>query len=269
MATLFDTLKQRLQGSPAGASTEQAQALAQAKTGRAAGPGAGAPQLDLTRERIAVQEARAPEQQLATQATAQDVQIKAAEEQQAQQFRIETRNLQERRLQLEDNFVQQATQIVDRFTRENRKLDLDRDRAAAEQVAAYTRLTSESYVHKLQIEGAKSRLTSEILFEEELTRSMFGEYMELFEDELDFKTLMNASKRDFQKEMELFDFNTRKMQNRLATNAANARAKYQAAADLASGLTSAGIRAASLDWSGKGDGTPSDIPDMPAPLRGK
>lgn len=269
MATLFDTLKTRLQGPAAGEGTEAAQRLAQAKTGRASEAGAvTAPRLDVTQERAAVREAQAPQQQLQTQAQAQAIQQQGAAEQQNQVLLQQTRDLQEHKLQIQDNFVQSAFNVVDRFTKENRQLDFNRDRAQAEQLAFQIRFSSDAYIHKLQIEGAKLRLQEEIVFEEALNEAMMKEYMEMFEGELDFKQLMRADTREFNRQMKELEIDFWKETTRLEANSANARAKYEAYGNLATGVISSASNiysaTSNIDW---GNGTTTGSPGTGVPLQ--
>ena len=232
--TLSESIKQSLQqqAKPTiGTEQKQTENVLRAKLGRAVsskGPraselGAQAA-VNLTQAGAAqqAQEGLMASQQLAQQEALLSQQKKQEQQQLAQQQKETQSQIQGRKEELFQDFNQGK---VDLQTQEGK--------AKAEQLGFLTRLSADKYVNQLQTEGAKSRLDQGLNFEEELTKSIFGDQMDMLKDSYDFKTLYNMNQRDFDKEMKAMSLEN-------AIRVAKQEAKAEGKRKMWEGLTSGG-----------------------------
>lgn len=212
MATLLDALNQSMQtgsqqATPALGETEQISQLMRAKSGKAGGSTSAPRQSSLTEAVNAGAnqvQSRAMAQQgginLQQQAS-QQADIDQRSKEQNSQFN-QQRKLNSQQLDLKTN------QLLDEYTREGRKLDTQQDIQNLEQIGSALRLNNQQYVDKLKLEGQKARLDNDQDFKTKLNQQIFSDMEALVKDDNAFKTLMNASDRDFQKQLAEMDINS-------------------------------------------------------------
>lgn len=215
--------------------TEQVRQLAQAASGTAAGPQEG-PGMSRVAERRALlqQQQQAAQLQVQGQATAQ--QIEQAAQQQKQQQQIELAGMQERRLNMRSNMLNQAQNLVAKLEMNRDEISFNRQKAAYEQLGFNLRLSNKDYIEKLQINGAKNRLNDKVAFKEELQRSVFKELEGILRDDLEFKRLLNADERVFREELQNKELDWWLQFETLDANTKNAAAKWEAVSGITSGV---------------------------------
>lgn len=217
MATLLDAI-QGLGGAgqpaapaaaPAQSETEKARQLIAGRTGKASSvAGTGAPAQSNIGEQMANQATQqqlgqvAQQNQVAQSAAAGQAQEIQQGQQQVQQAAQQTRQLNKLQMQM------QANQILQQASQEGRKLDMQKDAAAVEQLGANLRLSTKSYTDQLAQEGATSRLNNELGFKQALARDAFGSSEELLRTKLGNQDVLSANKRDFDKALQDMDLET-------------------------------------------------------------
>lgn len=209
MATnLLDTIRGNLTAStqpaltpPAESSTETAQKLLLTKTGRAAPVAGSEPAISNIGEKVAQKQTSGQLAQLGQQAqlassaiAGQQAQL-SQEEEQARKAIAQTRRQNDIQLRMETN------KLLGDVERSGKKLDMEKDRATAEQIAFGIRQQNKKYIDALEMEGARKRLDDSTKFSEELSRSVFGDSTDLLKQKLGDKSIYNASERDFQRAM--------------------------------------------------------------------
>ena len=127
------------------------------------------------------------------QEQAADIQAKKLE-QQKQQFRQQS----DRKMSELESDKQQALE----------ELDYKKSASATEQMGILNRLSSDKYTNQLQTEGAKRRLDDQGEFQISLQDSIYADMENLLKENLEFKSLINADDREFQKELQQMDINT-------------------------------------------------------------
>ena len=215
---------------PAPTQTSQIQQLLTTKaTGRATGPTA-APKATNIQEQMAINQARLQQQELqqAGREAGSALGLQAAEaDQQYQQSRAE---LDEKQISSQEQYQRQAEAVFRDLSRGTREIDFQRDSAKAEQLGFQLRLSNDQYVNRLKMEGARSRLNSDIAFKEALTVSIFAEEEALYRSNLSFKSMIDANDRSFNERLS-------EMSIELALELASAEAKGQAMSNTISGFT--------------------------------
>lgn len=244
MATLMDALKQSMQAGtqqaqPAMGETEQVKNLFQQKTGKAAAPSSGVPRQSNLTEAVQAGATRSQSQGIAQQGQLNLTQ------QQGQQADIDQRTAQQntefkqRRSDNLNKFRMQADNIVDQYNQAGRKLETDRDVENMEQIGFGARLANQQYVDKLQQEGQKARLDDQLVFKEQLTKDAFADMQTLLKNDLAFKSIMNASDRDFAEQLSQIDANIAVDMLGSEINAANQQSIWSGA----SGVVQGGLKA--------------------------
>lgn len=186
---------------------EQAQALARATSGKATGGGT-TPALSEQQQAQAQQQTMAQQRQLVQQGQQAAAQVSAAEQQIEAEARVQKRRLNEREIGLREQAAQKVDEVLTNYSQKLGQLDLAKDKAQAEQLGFMMRLSSEKYIEKLKIEGAKARLHDRISFTESLQRTMFAEERKLLDENLRFKSLIGATERDFREQAANIDLDT-------------------------------------------------------------
>lgn len=216
--------------------TKAFQETVQAKTGKVSQRGAI---LSTETEALAIQQAQEQQKQrrYATQ-LAFDQQTQREEAQRFEQAQTTQRqSLQYQQVNFE--MQQKVRGILDSQIEAGIKLDLDKSRARAETVGFMMRLTNDKYIDNLKAEGMKSRLDNKLEFDEALQRSIFSEELEMFENDLNFRRLMSADEREFEKELAAINID---FALRIAGTEAEARATGVMFSGL-SGAVSGGLQA--------------------------
>ena len=181
-----------------GGFTQAAQNLLATKaTGKAVEPGAGQPATMNLGEQVAQQQAQTAQVEQAREAQLPNL-IQEAEAQQTE-FEGAQSNLEldEKYNQAQTNLLNQANRLLTSYETGQRQLDMTRKRADAEQLGFTLRLSNSKYLDNLNREARKNRLDNELKFKEALQRSIFDEELGMFQDNLDFRRMMNADERQF------------------------------------------------------------------------
>lgn len=238
--SLFDILKQKAPvAPPAAQSTQQVQGLIQAKSGKAGAPTQG-PATSNVAEQQATQTAQVQQGAQQQAAQAQGAQMANAAVTQGENEALAEAKFSEEQEDVKSRLLQQTNSVLQEYEQGNRTLDFNRDKAKLEQVGFTLRLTNDKYLSNLQREGKKSRLDSDLGFKEELMRTIFADEEELIRDDLDFRALMRADDREFEKLMATMDINTALQIASAESKAANQQQMWGSLGSLAS----AGIDAA-------------------------
>jgi hypothetical protein len=180
---------------------------------------------------------------------------------QAQQAAI-TQQQQELTSQAEatdKEFLSRQEDLLDSYLKGQKQLDLQRDKAAMEQVGFSIRLNDSQYLANLDREAKRSGILSDVKFREELNRAIFADEQSLFEDNLEFRAAMFADKVDFTEMMAKMDLD-------FAVDLARQDAKQASSEALwtgVGGLVSGGVSAAGQMSAPKADTGPE--PAVAAP----
>lgn len=235
--------------------TQQVQQLLTTKaTGRATGPSA-APKATNIQEQVAINQARLQQQELqrAGQQAADQMGMQAAEVE--QQYQQSVSELDEKQIGVQEQYQRQAEAVFRDLARGSREIDFQKDAAKTEQLGFQLRLSNSKYIDQVKLEGARSRLNSELAFKEALTRSIFAEQEALFRNSLEFNRMMDANDRQFDEMMA-------KMSEDFAMELALAQTRGSMEAAKWSGVSKAVSGAAQLSLD---DEEPTDAEDSVIP----
>lgn len=136
-----------------------------------------------------------------TQAEAQVASMAAGQKEaaQKQEFQQQTVELNEQRLNAEQEYIREASRIASDLGRKGQQLDLRKDGAKLEQLGFYARLSDKKYADTLELEGRRRRLDNASNFKQALAEAVFKDERELFMNDLAFKRMMSADDREFQR----------------------------------------------------------------------
>lgn len=200
MATLLDIINQNSAvptQTPQLGTTQQAQGLLRARTGKQISPSGGEPGISDIQEKSAADQTRlslVPVQQQATIQGAQAQQASAAVEQQKQQD-LAGATQQKAGLTLQGQI--QTNQLLQDLEQNRAQLNTEKDKSKLEQVAFGLRMGDQQYVDTLQREGARQRLDDQHSFDQALTSSVFGDQTDLLQQALGGKSILAAGDREF------------------------------------------------------------------------
>lgn len=210
MANLLDTIRQNNPALQQQGQTDQSanlQTLLRAKSGKAiSGPEVAASNLqeqqtvDQTNNQLQNQIAPAAaiqNQQQQQQAVTQAQQVNQQGQEIAQQRKFDT--LQTRL---------KTDQILSDLERNKGQINMQRDRAAVEQLGTNLRLQDQNYTQQLQREGNLARLGDQNSFQQSLQRNILGDNQQLLEKQLGNSSVLDANDRQFKQAMANMDINT-------------------------------------------------------------
>lgn len=246
VASILDNVKRGLQSAPATpqqlGAQDQVTALSRATGGKAVGSGT-TPQASQQGVALAAQQTQQQQRQLQRQQ--QDVagQLAQAEKVQQQQARIEGGKLSQRDVQIKQEAYQKLDTMLTDISRKWDQLGMEKGKAQVEQAGFLLRLNSEKYTTRLEIEGRKNRLDEKVAFQEALQRAIFAEERQLFESNLQFKSILNAEKREFDARLEEMSVYQALELGDIETQSKNQQAKWGAISSIFSGVASLGSRA--------------------------
>lgn len=248
MASLQDTIRANLTGAntppeqQAGAATDATsslQGLMAARGGKAMSGGAPTPRLSNVQEQVQQNLAAQQQGQVQQQGQMQARNIEQAAASQQQAVGQAEQEIDANRVEMIDKFAAESERLLRDFSREGRQLNLQKDAAKLEQLGFNLRLADDKYINQLQSEGKKARLNNAANFEFELTKAVFADEQELFNSSLQFKSLMKAKDRDFQRELGEMDIETALQIATSNANAANSATLWGGVANTTSGAISA------------------------------
>ena len=202
--TLMEAIQKRLKTTPGKqdlglGATQQVQDIQRAKTGKAVGGETG-PRTSALGEKQQAQLSQQALGQVAGQGQLQGLQQQQQGEAQQQAFDIAGRQLQERRMGMKERADREISTLQADYNRAVEEGDFQRAQASAEQASFLARLSNDKYINELQMEGARRRLDDNISFKKAFQEAQYSDMQDFLEDDLAFKTLMDADQRDF-KEM--------------------------------------------------------------------
>lgn len=202
MANLLDTIRQNSQPQQAGVTdeTQKLQTLLRAKSGKASsGSAVGASNLG---EQQAVVDTNTQLQSQVAPAAAIQAQSLAGQQQaQQQQEQLQTSEIeQSRKFDTIQNRLKTES-LLSEFERNKGQIDLNRDRANAEQLGQQIRLQDKQYTDNLSREGAQARLNDSLSFNKAIARSTFGDAEEILQKGLKGKSVLDANDREFSKSL--------------------------------------------------------------------
>lgn len=237
MATLLDTLKQNL--GQVGQSEAVADETGTVKQLLAAKKGIVGPTTALGPKGFSVAEAaaKAPAQQQLAE-TAQAAQLQAtgigqAAAAQAEEERQKTQQIEMQRQQTSLQNKIQTENILRGLEQNKAALTEDQRRAGMEQVAAQLRLQNDAYITNLQREGNRSRLQDDLTFDEQLKKDISADNIALLKIKFGNQSALDASDRDFTKELAKIDFATAAAMARENSRFAQTQATIQGVGSLA------------------------------------
>ena len=209
--------------------TQVQQLLTTKATGRAAGTTA-APKATNIQEQIALNQASLQQKELARAGQEAATQLGMQAEEAQQQYQQSIAELDEKQISAQEQYQRQAEAVFRDLARGTREIDFQKDNAKAEQLGFQIRLSNDQYINRLKLEGARSRLNSEIAFKEALAVSIFAEEEALYRNNLSFKSMIDANDRVFNEKLS-------EMSIDLAVQLASTEAKGQAMSNTISGFT--------------------------------
>lgn len=236
--SLADILKKNQLG--ATSETERASTLLRAKSGKATGPGA-TPRRTNVAEKLQVSEARAQLGKAQQDKAISDQFMGMREAEQEQREDLAGKEIEQQRQALDREASRKTQALIGDLARHGQTMDTQRKNAKIEQLGFLMSLSDEKHINQLQDVAARRRLDNDAQFKLELQRDVFNGYTELFKDNLKFKSMMKADKREFDKQLAQLDFNTA-----LEIMKANIKAANQQA--IWTGIGNAGGTVASTDW---------------------
>jgi len=237
MNTLLDAIKQNAgKVAPAQAPVSGAQVgdILQTKATGKAAMDTGAPAASSIQEQQAQQTTSTQVKAVQQQGQAAAAELGAAEASQSASAELADKALDEQGENARSRLLQMTADTIKEYQMGTRTLDQQRDKAKLEQVGFGLRLTNEAYVSNLHREAQKSRLNSDAQFQEELTRSIFADEEELFREDLNFRAMMKADDREFNKQLAEMNISEALRVAAATAQAANATAQWTAAGNLAS-----------------------------------
>jgi len=207
--SLLDTIRQGLRAKEepqALGTTEKIRGIRRAATGRAVSP--RGPEVTTQAERQVQADIR---RGLERQREAGEL---AAEEMEQRREGLAQREQQAeaaarmQRAEMQSQFANQAADVLGDLSRGRRELTLETQKDKLEQAGFLASFADRQYLHNLQLEGQRRRLSSDLEFQQALKRSIFASEMELMERDIDFREIMDARGRDFQRKLADIDIDT-------------------------------------------------------------
>lgn len=236
MATPLENLQSMAAGGglaqplPQPTQTQQVQQLLTTKaTGRAAGPSA-APKATNIQEQVAINQARIQQQELQRAGMEAGTQLGMQAQEAQQQYEQSVAQLDEKQIGIQEQYQRQVEATFRDLARGAKEIDFQKDAAKVEQLGFQLRLSNSKYIDQVKMEGARSRLNSELAFKEALTLAIFDEQEKLLRSSLDFKRMMDADGREFNERLASMNLD-------LALEMAAIENKGQQQANMISGMT--------------------------------
>lgn len=186
--------------------TQQAQQMMQAKLGKAATT-ESTPRMSNIAEMEVAGKVAEEQRKLAEKGEISAQKVSQAEEKVEQKKLQGTQILNEERLNQVASYQNRADSIMGELERNKKQLDAKQYRAKIEQLGFNLRLQNDQYIDRLEREGVTARLHQESYMNEELLRTVFAEELDLYNNDLDFRSLVNAYDRDAEKALARIDIN--------------------------------------------------------------
>lgn len=264
--SLMDVIKKRI-AAPTGpqdlglGNAAQSQQILGTKSGKAVGPSSGPAASSLAEQQTAAtnqqalnqtqQEGSIKAQQLGAQSTDQQQSADIQQQQLAtktQAFKTQNQN--------------QINALLQDRDQANATLDLSKRQAIDDQIGFNERLSNDKYVNDLTNAGAQARLDDNASFQQQLQQNYYAGMEDLLDKDTNFKQLVDASGRDFDKKLASMDTDMAMAILQKNIQAQNISNQYAGAGTVVSaGLGYAGSQASNPST----PATPSASPSAPAP----
>lgn len=178
------------------------QAAAPAKAGASSRGG-----LETQPERVAAAQERMGLEQVGQEAKQAAIGLDQAQQAQTQQVQAQESQLNEQRLNQQSQMNQQIAGILQDFQQNQGKMDMEDEKARVQFVTSLMRLSDDKYINNLQNEGMKARLNNSLEFKRQLQENIFADEKALLQNNLAFRSLLNADERDFKAKIADMDIN--------------------------------------------------------------
>lgn len=206
--TLLEALRTSL-SAPAGPAptpaplgqTASIQKLASAKSGKAQPMAASAPATSSLAEQVAERTSAAGMSQLQQAGATEAAGLQQAEQGQQQEADIQGKQLDSKQLDMSEQLSRQAAAILADYYNNKSTLDLNKQKARAENLGFNLRLSNDKYIHQLADQGRRSRLMNASAFQEALSRTIFDDELGLFQSDMQFRSMLRADDRQFQEQL--------------------------------------------------------------------
>lgn len=240
---LLDQVKKSLTSGfqlPQFGQSESIKQLQRASAGREVVGGEGGPQQGSLAETIAAAAAKQQQQEDVLQGQVAAAGLEQQAQQQEQEFQQRTAQLDEDALNVRQQMQNKAQEILQDFSQRRDELEFRENSARVQFALASMRLSNDDYLDRLEAEAQRSRLNDATEFEWQLTQSIMKDEMEMFENDISFKTAMNADDRAFKEYMAEFNIDQALQLASIEAEAAETQAKYQAYGQILQGTLQAG-----------------------------
>jgi len=137
----------------------------------------------------------------------QSEQFQAETLDQEQAADIQQKGLETQSKEIESTFKNQSDALLQDLERSGKKLDAAENREKVEQLAFNYRLQQEDYLNQLQTLGARERLDNDLEFKEALMLRVWEGETTLLQNDQDFRRMLNADQREFQRKLGKMDIN--------------------------------------------------------------
>lgn len=188
--------------------TEALQRISQAAAGTAAPTGQAGPARSRQAERAVVDQVKRGQEELNRQFQMDQLAMGQQERAIQEEAAFKNKLLSEDQLVAREKFLDTQKGIIQEYTTGQRQLDLNKDKSKLEQLGFSMRLSNDKYLNDLEKQARLANLSDEIQFEEEMYRSIFADEEELFRNDLEFRSLLNADERTFKDELAQISIDT-------------------------------------------------------------
>lgn len=134
-------------------------------------------------------------------------QQKQTGEAQEQAADIQSKQLEQKKGQFREQLGRKKQELSADRSRAIEELDYKKSAAATEQMGILSRLSADKYINQLQTESGRRRLDDSVEFKTALQESMYEEMEDLLASDIEFKQMLGADDREFQKELQEMDIN--------------------------------------------------------------
>ena len=196
--------------------------------------------LDTEEEQSALGDAKVSAGLVKQESSMADTRLKQKEEVQNQEFNFQAQDLEEKRINSQLEVANKSSDILTKASQNFTELNVKKQKSIAIFSMTLARFSHTDYLEKLQMEGQRQRLDSELSFKEALQASIFKDEEDLLRNDLNFKSMINADERAFKEDIAIMDID---MAIGLASRAAEAgqsATMYKAAGQGIQGTIQAG-----------------------------
>jgi len=114
-----------------------------------------------------------------------------------QETRLAAKEMDQKQIQLYESVEQMKSELYTRAAQNASKLSFREKESFQQQAIFMEKLTNKKYLMELNSVWTKQNLRDQQTFDMELQRAIFADEFELLEDDIEFRTLLNADERAF------------------------------------------------------------------------